>query len=81
VSGGGFRRHLVGLLSTAHRGRPLLLVFSEGPSLDVSECVCAEENIDEIQYVEGSVVARLRLRRAYFLAVGSSTSLSRARDV
>ena len=39
------------MLSTAHRGRPLLLVFSEGPSLDVSECVCAEENIDEIQYV------------------------------
>ena len=68
------------MLSTAHRGRPLLLVFSEGPSLDVSECVCAEENIDEIS-TWGSVVARLRLRQASFLAVGSSTSLSRARDV
>ena len=46
------------MLSTAHRGRPLLLVFSEGPSLDVSECVCAEENIDEIQYVEGALSSR-----------------------
>ena len=42
---------LVGSVSTEHCGRPLLFVFSEGPSLDVSEGVCAEDDIDEIRHV------------------------------
>ena len=42
---------LVGSFSTEHCGRPLLFVFSEGPSLDVSEGVCAEDDIDEIRHV------------------------------
>jgi len=42
---------LVGSFSTEHCGRPLLFVFSEGPSLDVSEGVCAEDGIDEIRHV------------------------------
>jgi hypothetical protein len=41
---------LVGLLSTVHVDVPLF-VFSEGPSLDVSEGVCAEDDIDEIRHV------------------------------
>ena len=40
---------LVGSLLTEHCG--LLFVFSEGPSLDVSEGVCAEYDIDEIRHV------------------------------